>query len=91
LNQNTFKAGCRWLTPVILATQEAEIRKIVFQSQPGQIEKKNPSPKRAGGLQGVGPEFKLQYHKNKTKQHFQFFFPFLGFSILLVGNFLSGV
>jgi hypothetical protein len=26
-----------WLTPVILATQEAEIRRIVVRSQPGQI------------------------------------------------------
>jgi hypothetical protein len=26
-----------WLTPVILATQEAEIRRIVVPSQPGQI------------------------------------------------------
>jgi hypothetical protein len=25
-----------WLTPVILVTQEAEIRRIEFQSQPGQ-------------------------------------------------------
>jgi hypothetical protein len=30
-------AGRRWLTPVILATQEAEIRRIEFRSQPGQI------------------------------------------------------
>jgi hypothetical protein len=33
----TFLAGCWWLTPVILATQEAEVRRITFQSQPGQI------------------------------------------------------
>jgi hypothetical protein len=50
--------------PVILATQEAEIRRIAFQSQPRQIvhktlSQKNPSQKRAGGVaQGVGPKFK---------------------------------
>jgi hypothetical protein len=27
----------QWLTPVILATQKAEIRKIVVQRQPGKI------------------------------------------------------
>jgi hypothetical protein len=30
-------AGCRWLTPVILVTQEAEIRRITVQSQPREI------------------------------------------------------
>jgi hypothetical protein len=30
-------ARCWWLMPVILVTQEAEIRRIVVQSQPGQI------------------------------------------------------
>jgi hypothetical protein len=25
-------AGCQWITPVILATQEAEIRRIMVQS-----------------------------------------------------------
>jgi hypothetical protein len=34
---NKKPAGCWWLTPVILATQKAEIRRIMFQSHPGQI------------------------------------------------------
>jgi hypothetical protein len=32
--KNRKQAGCWWLTPVILTTQEAEIRKIAVQSQP---------------------------------------------------------
>jgi hypothetical protein len=67
-----FGARPWWLTPGILATQEAEIRRIMVQSQPRQIvpktlSRKNPSQKRAGGLaQCVGPEFKPQYcQKNK--------------------------
>jgi hypothetical protein len=54
-----------WLTPVTLATQEAEIRRIVVPSQPRQIvheilSQKNPSQaKKDGGVaQGGGPEFK---------------------------------
>jgi hypothetical protein len=65
---------CWWLTPVILPTQEAEIRRIVVQSHPGEIvheilsRKKNPSQKRADGVaEGVGPEFKPQ--KRKKKKH----------------------
>jgi hypothetical protein len=58
-------AGYGRLPPVILATQEVEIRSIEIQSQSGQIvheilSLKNPSQKRAGGVaQGTGPEFKL--------------------------------
>jgi hypothetical protein len=62
------------LTPIILATQEAEIRRIMVQNQPRQIvhetlSQKNPSQKRAGGgAEGVGPEAKPQYcKKSKTK------------------------
>jgi hypothetical protein len=61
-------------TPVILATQEAEIRRIKVQSKSRKVvleilsqkqnkTTQNPSHKRACGVtQGVCPEFKLQYH-----------------------------
>jgi hypothetical protein len=67
------------LTPVILAVQEAEIRRIVVESQPRQIVcktlfwKTHHAQKWAGGVaQGVGPEFKPQCWKTKTssKTHF---------------------
>jgi hypothetical protein len=57
------------LTPVIPATWEVEIRKIVVQSQPRQIvhktlSQKNHHKKRTGGVaQGVDPEFKPQCQK----------------------------
>jgi hypothetical protein len=60
--------------PVILATQQTEIRRIEIGSQPRQtvlkiLSRKNPSQKRAGGVaQGVGSEFKSQYHKQTNKQ-----------------------
>jgi hypothetical protein len=68
-------AWCRWLTPVILATQEAEIRRITVRSHPGQIvhktlSRKNPITQNwAGGMaQGKGPVFKPQYHKKKKRR-----------------------
>jgi hypothetical protein len=49
--------------------QEAEIRRLVVRSQPGQIVCETVSQKRAGGAaQGVGSEFKPQYHKKKKKK-----------------------
>jgi hypothetical protein len=62
------------LTSVILATQEAEIRRITVQSQPRQkvceTVSQNPSQKRAGGVvQGISLEFKLQYCKKKNKKN----------------------
>jgi hypothetical protein len=60
-------AGYQWFTPVILATQEAEIRRIRFEAKT--LSQKNPSQKWVGGVaQGVGPEFKFQYRKKKTKK-----------------------
>jgi hypothetical protein len=64
----------RWLTPVILATQEAEIRRITVRSQPGKIvhkilAPKYPSQKRAGAVvQGEDPEFKTSTAKKKKKK-----------------------
>jgi hypothetical protein len=61
--------------PVILATQEAEIRRIMVRSQPRQIvckplSGKKPITKMAGGVaQGVGPEFKPQYYQKNPKQN----------------------
>jgi hypothetical protein len=69
--KSEFWARCQWLTPVILAIQETEIRRTVVQNQPRQIvhqtlSPKNPSQKRADGVaQGVSPEFKTQYCKRK--------------------------
>jgi hypothetical protein len=42
---NQICAGHWWLTPLILATWEAEIRRIEVQGQSGQIDHKNPFPK----------------------------------------------
>jgi hypothetical protein len=58
--------------PVLLATQEAEIR-VVVQSQPGQIIPKTLSPKNLSQTravrvaQGVDPEYKPQYRGKKKK------------------------
>jgi hypothetical protein len=57
------------LTPVILATQEAEIRRMAVQSQtrannPRDPISKKPSQKRAGGVaHGEDPDFKPRYSK----------------------------
>jgi hypothetical protein len=59
------------LTPVILATQEAEIRRIVAQNQSRQIFERPYLKKKTLGrvAPGVGPEFKPQYHIQK-KQYY---------------------
>jgi hypothetical protein len=64
----------QWLKPIILATWEAEIRRITIRSQPGQIahktlcqkKKENHHKNRAGGVtQDEGPELKHSTEKKK--------------------------
>jgi hypothetical protein len=58
---------------VVLATEEAEIRRMEVQIQPGQNSSgdpisKNPSQKRTDGVaQGVDSEFKPQYYSPHKK------------------------
>jgi hypothetical protein len=72
LSLKSHRAGHRWLTPVILVTQEAEIRRIEVRRQPRKIvqetlSQKNLSPKRAGGVaQGLDLQFILQYCRKKN-------------------------
>jgi hypothetical protein len=54
------KARCWWLKPVILATQEAEIRRSSVRSQPGKMVHEtlsqktlHPKKKRTGGVAQV--------------------------------------
>jgi hypothetical protein len=64
LLKTATSAGHWWFMPVILATQETEIKRIEVQSQSGQIvletlSQKSPSQERASEVpQGVGPELK---------------------------------
>jgi hypothetical protein len=49
-----FLARHQWLTPVILATQEAEIRRIIVQSQPSQIVQETLSRKKINKITKKG-------------------------------------
>jgi hypothetical protein len=49
MRYKNFKAKHKWLTPIILTTQKAEIRRVVVQSQ---SILKTPNTKRAGEVAG---------------------------------------
>jgi hypothetical protein len=76
-SRNKTKARCQRFMLVILATQEAEIRRIVVRSQLWQIvceplSWKTLHKNRAGGVaRGEGPELKPQNHKKKKKTGWQ--------------------
>jgi hypothetical protein len=60
------QARCWWLTSAILATEEAEIRRIAVQSQPGQTvrEQFKASPDK----QCVSPYLKNTHHKKSWQR-----------------------
>jgi hypothetical protein len=74
LTQTPTQAWCQWLAPIILAPQEAELKRIKVQSQPRANSSRDPiykilNIKRASGVaQSEGPEFKPQYSKEKKKE-----------------------
>jgi hypothetical protein len=71
-------AGHQWFMPVILATQETEIRRIMVWSQPGQFWR--PHLEHIHHKKGVAeigdPEFKPQYSKKKVTNY-----AFISFSL----------
>jgi hypothetical protein len=74
LNKKSRSARHRWLTPVILATREAEIRRIMVRSQPRQIVRETLSQNtlhknRAGRVaQGKDHGFKPRVQQQKKNQ-----------------------
>jgi hypothetical protein len=66
-NIKRLKTGCQWLLPVILATEEVEIRRITVQSQPRADSLQDPlswkthHKKRASGVVQVAQHLPSKY------------------------------
>jgi hypothetical protein len=60
-------AGCQLLTPLILATQEAEIRRIMVRSQPRQIVRETFILKKIHHKTGMVEWFKLKALSSKPR------------------------
>jgi hypothetical protein len=51
--KSKIKAGHQWLTPIVLAPWEPNIRKITVSAQPGQKTSETPSQWKKAGLGGA--------------------------------------
>jgi hypothetical protein len=79
VSKKAITVGHRWFTPVILATWEAEIRRITVRGHPGQIVQETPISKvtRAKWTGGVAQAVELRLCKlqalssKKLKGHYQ--------------------
>jgi hypothetical protein len=67
----SFYAGHQWLTPVILATKEAKIRKIMVQGQPGQTVHETTSRKNPSQKKGLVEWLKVKALSSNTSTHTQ--------------------
>jgi hypothetical protein len=66
-----IQANSQWLTPVILALRRQRSGGLQFKASVGKwftrpyLENTHHKKRVVGVAQGIGPEFKPQYHKNK--------------------------
>jgi hypothetical protein len=69
-DKNSASAGHRWLMPIILVTEEAEIKANSGKYFQTPYLKITHQEKGWWSAQGVGPESKPQYHKKKRELSF---------------------
>jgi hypothetical protein len=70
-NRRNLKSGARTCNPSYSGGRDQEDcgSKLAQANSYKTLSQKNPSQERAGGVaQGIGPEFKPQYHKKKKRR-----------------------